>query len=121
VHIIGSSSIEVDMKLSYPMLKLLESHPDEEILVNNSISLNSNYTMQLMRELRADGTPMPNLFQINRFDNSTTPTTYEDIMNTLALVHTVNLNSENMNETLSNIPFIRSLSTFFIFLFVRYS
>jgi Beta propeller domain len=122
VHIAGSSSVRSYDLLQSPMESLMSSYlGDEEGFANATFSLSSNFTTQLMRDLRADGKPTPNLFRISLLQNSTSVTNIEEIafnngiMNTLALVHSFDLNAENINETLANMSSSGAFAPFSFF------
>jgi Beta propeller domain len=122
VHIAGSSIVRSYDLLQSPMESLMSSYlGDEEGFANATFSLSSNFTTQLMRDLRVDGKPTPNLFRISLLQNSTTVTNLEEIaynngvINTLSLVYTVDLNAENINETLANAPSSGAFSPFSFF------
>lgn len=110
VQIAASSTVSAYEYLDNPMQELMmRTSMNDKDFETEAASLSTNYAVQLMRDLRAGENPMPNLFRINLFQNSTSDSGLEElsysngIMRTLAIVHTVNLTSANMSESLANI------------------
>lgn len=115
-HIITTSSVNTWYHLQSPMNRFNFGTATTEEYTKNvtamSERLSTGFTTQLMADLRGDGVkPLPNLVRINLFQSTASSTGLEDtvygssgIMNTLALVHSLDMMSTNVNATLSTIP-----------------